>query len=70
MPSVSTALWTLELFLRFPPSYPACSPLSDVDRSVRLSMIAALGSALRPAANCNTARRSSTSASKQPAASH
>ena len=38
-----------------------------VERSVRLSMIAAVGSAGRPAARRRTARKSSTSASKQPA---
>ena len=47
-PSVSTARWIFEPFLRFPPSYPARLPLFGVDRSVRLSMIVALSSASPP----------------------
>ena len=40
-----------------------------VERSVRLSMIAVVGSSLRPAARRSTARKSCASASKHPAAS-
>ena len=35
-PSVSTAMWIFESFLRFPRSWPAGSPLSGVERNVRL----------------------------------
>ena len=40
-----------------------------VDRKVRLSRMAALGSAARPSASRSTTRRSCAMASKQPAAS-
>lgn len=47
----------------------ASSPLSGAERKVLLSMIAALGSPLRPAARRSITRRSSIRASKHPAAS-
>jgi len=68
-PSVSSATWTCDPFLRLAPSCPARSPLSGVDRRVRLSRIATLGSAARPAASRSATRRSSTRALKHPAAS-
>ena len=50
------------------PSYPARVPLSGVERGVRLSMMAAVGSCGRPEARRSRARRSCANASTHPAA--
>jgi hypothetical protein len=49
------AMCSFEPRLRLAPSYPARGPLSGVERSVRLSMIAALGSALVETARSGSA---------------
>jgi hypothetical protein len=68
-PKVATALGTFAPRRCCAPSYPARVPLSGVDGRVRLSQIAAEGSALRPWASRNTARRSCPMASNTPAVS-
>ena len=68
-PSVSTAMWTLDPFLRLCPSYPARAPLSGVDWIVRPSRITADGLRARPSAQRKIWRRSWAMASKHPAAS-
>lgn len=67
-PNVSTAMCSFEPRLRLPPSYPARGPLSGVERNVRLSIMAAVGSSLRPAARRKGARKSCARYSNTPAA--
>jgi len=55
--------------MRLAPSYAARVPLSGVESKVQLSRRVVMGVLGRPAALRGTARRSSASASKQPAAS-
>ena len=63
---VSTVRCSLEPRLRLAPSCPACSRNGGVERSVRLSKIAALGSAARPAVARRAGRRSRPSSTRPP----
>jgi hypothetical protein len=68
--SPSIAICTFDPRCPLAPSYSARGPLSGVKRSGWLSMVAAVGSSLRPAAKRRTARKSYSSVSKTPVASH
>ena len=49
---------------------PGPRPTLGLERRVRLSILAAVGSSLRPAASLNTARKSCAKISNTPAANH
>lgn len=67
--SVSTTARRFEPWVRLCPAHAARSLLSGVERSVRLSTTTAKGSSAPPAAKRNTAHRSPSKLSKEPARS-